>query len=86
MVWFHTECVEISVGAWVCADCRMLPRTVRVLETKIDSLLKSTERILETINSLAVTFDNKFQIVNDRITSLANQNKQSEQASTSSHP
>ena len=48
MVWFHTECVGISdidsVGALVCADCRMLPRTVQVLETKMEILLKSTEK------------------------------------------
>ena len=88
MVWFHTECVGISdldsIGAWVCADCRMLPRTVQVLETKMETLLKSTEKIFENINSLAVTFENKFQNLNDRITGLSNQHKQSEQSSTSS--
>ena len=88
MTWFHTECVGISdlasVGAWVCADCRMLPRTVQVLETKMETLLKSTEKIFVTINSLAMTFDNKFQNLNDKITSLSNQNKLSEQSSTSS--
>ena len=88
MTWFHTNCVGISdlalVGAWVCADCRVLPRTVQVLETKMETLLKSTEKIFETINSLAMTFDNKFQNLNDKITSLSNQNKLSEQSSTSS--
>ena len=48
MVWFHNECVGIpdleSVGAWVCADGKMLPRTVQVLETKTETLLKSTEK------------------------------------------
>ena len=88
MVWFHTECVGISdldsIGAWGCADCRMLPRTVQVLETKMETFLKSTEKIFENINSLAVTFENKFQNLNDRITGLSNQHKQSEQSSTSS--
>ena len=51
IVWFHTECVGISdidsVGAWVCADCRLLPRTVQVLETQMQIMIKSTEKILK---------------------------------------
>ena len=63
-------------SADVSADCRPI-----VGRSSPDSkVLKSTENI----NSSAVAFENEFQHLNDRITSLSDQNKQSEQSSTSS--
>ena len=44
MVWYHTLCVSISdvdvVGAWTCADCRILPETVNNMKSQIDILCK----------------------------------------------
>ena len=56
----------------------------RSLKQKWRPYLNRQKKIFETINSLAMTFDNKFQNLNDKITSLSNQNKLSEQSSTSS--
>lgn len=88
MSWFHTDCVCItdidSVGAWVCAKCRKLPETVKIMKTHIETLLDSTMSIFEKLNSFSEKIDNQFGQLNDRITVLANQQKCSNQTGTSS--
>ncbi|MCG8113370.1 MAG: hypothetical protein N0E59_21675, partial [Candidatus Thiodiazotropha taylori] len=88
MVWFHTECVGIVdldvVGAWACAICRTLPKTVNVMKVQLESLAESTAQILSTLCLLSERIDSKFGNINDRLTSLANQNKSSDQCSTDS--
>ena len=88
MVWFHTDCVGISniddVGAWVCANCRQLPKTVQQMKSQLEILTKSTCQILNTIGKLSDDLDTKFSNLNDRLTSIANQNKTNSQSSTAS--
>lgn len=88
MNWFHTDCVGISdmdsVGAWVCADCRKLPETVKIMKSQIEILLDSTMSISENINSFSKNLENKFENLNDRLTVISNQQKRSDLANTSS--
>ena len=79
--WYHTKCVGIkninSVDAWVCADCRALPKIVKILKTQVATLINTVETLSEKI-------ENKFENLNDRLTTLSNQNKSSSQSCTSS--
>ena len=87
MVWYHAECVGICeidyVGAWTCADCRVLPNTVKSMKLLVDMLLVSTKTISENIKTLSQNIESNFDNLNDRITVLANKQKCSDQASTS---
>ena len=88
MVWSHTECVGISdidaVGTWACADCRQLPKTVKHMKTQLETLFESTLQILNTIGRLTENMEVKFTNLNDRLTSIANQNKTTNRSSTAS--
>lgn len=79
MNWYHTVCVKITdingVGAWVCDDCRVLPQTVRSMQHQLQTLLTSTGKILESVNTLTSTMNNKISQIDDRITALSNQQK-----------
>lgn len=88
MVWFHSNCVGISdidvVGAWVCASCRLLPKTVTTMKLQMETLLDTTMKIFDTFTSFSIKMENKFENLNDRLTVVSNQNKCLDQASTSS--
>ena len=88
MVWFHTDCFGISniddVGARVCANCRQLPKTVQQMKSQLEIITKSTCQILNTNGKLPDDLDIKFTNLNDRLTSIANQNKTNSQSSTAS--
>ena len=79
MNWYHTVCVHItdmnSVGAWVCDDCRVLTQTVKSMQHQLQTLLTSTGQILESVNALTSTMENKISQIDDRITALSNQQK-----------
>ena len=86
--WYHTNCVGIKdldgVEAWVCADCRALPKTVKFLKGQCEALLQTTEKMYKTVEMLTEKIDRKFDNLNDRLTTLSNQNKSSSQSCTSS--
>ena len=89
--WFHTVCVGISdddaVGAWTCAGCRKLPEMVKEMKTQLGTLLQTTndnEYIMNTFKTFTEKVDKKFENLNDRITAVVNQNKRSDETSTSS--
>ena len=88
MVWFHTVCVGISdddaVGAWTCAGCRKLPEMVKEMKTQLGTLLQTTNDIMNTFKTFTENVDKKFENLNDRITAVVNQNKRSDETSTSS--
>ena len=88
MTWFHTLCVEISdinsVGAWVCADCRVMPETIKLMKSQINTLLETTTSLMKTFGSLSEKLDQEFGKLNDRITAVANKSKCSNQSSTQS--
>ena len=88
MVWYHTLCVSISdvdvVGAWTCADCRVLPETVNNMKSQIDILLQTTNTMMDFFKTFSENVDSKFQNLNDRITTVINQNKCYDESSTSS--
>ena len=46
--WYHTNCVGIKdlhgVEAWVCAGCRALPKTVKLLKGQCETILQATEK------------------------------------------
>ena len=89
MVWCHTICVGIedidSIGAWVCADCRLLPNHANLLERQIKTLLETTSQIYTIVTSLLEKKnDTEFDHLYSRITDLSNQIKQTDQSSTSS--
>ena len=79
MNWYHTVCVNItdinSVGAWVCGDCRVLPETVKSMQQQMQTLLTTTGKIFESVNTLTKTMNNKISQIDDRITALSNQQK-----------
>ena len=86
--WYHTHCVGIKdldgVEAWVCADCRASPKTVKFLKGQCEALLQTTEKMYITVETLTEKIDRKFDHLNDRLTTLSNQNKSSSQSCTSS--
>ena len=88
MVWYHTLCVGIRdddvVGAWTCADCRILPETVNNMKSQIDTLLQTTNTMMDFFKTFSENVDSKFQNLNDRITTVINQNKCYDESSTSS--
>ena len=88
MVWFPTLCVGISdvdaVGAWDCAGCRMLPETVNNMKSQTDTLLETTNTMIAFFKTFSEKVDGKFENLNDRITSIINQNKCHDESSTSS--
>ena len=69
---------------WVCADCRALPKTVKFLKGQCEALLQTTEKMYKTVETLTEKNDRKFDNLNDRLTTLSNQNKSSSQSCTSS--
>ena len=75
---------HICVGGWACAYCRQLPKTVKHMKTQLETLFESTSQILNTIGRLTENMEVKFTNLNDRLTSIANQNKTTNQSSTAS--
>ena len=88
MTWFHTVCVGISdvdgVGAWVCAHCRVMPETIKLMKLQISTLLETTTSLMKTFGNISEKLDREFGNLNDRITAVANQSKCSNQSSTDS--
>ena len=85
MEWFHPKFVGINnidlVEAWVCASCRLLPKKVSIMSSQIEALVDCTKKISENGNDLTTKMENKFEKLNDRLTALSNQNKQSQLSS-----
>ena len=79
MNWYHTVCVNIndinSVGAWICDDCRVLPQTVKSMQSQLQTLLTSTVKIAKNLNTLTSTINNKIDQTDNRITALSDQQK-----------
>ena len=88
MEWFHTDCVGIpnvdDVAGWVCASCRVLPKTVSHMKSQMEILIESTKKIFETVNTLSKRMENNFTNLNDHLTALSNQNKHAQQSGTES--
>ena len=64
MTWFHTACVGTSdvdgVGAWVCADCRIMPETIKLMKSQINTLLETTTSLMKTFGNFAEKLDREF--------------------------
>ena len=77
MLWFHTKCVNCdnSVGCWTCPGCRKMPEMVRMVYDLMRDMQESNHNISEQISTLSQNFENKLGLINDRITSLSNQEK-----------
>ena len=88
MDWFHAACMEIiyidNVGAWVCTECRKLPLTVSMMKLQLENLLSTTSTIVNQIKSLSNKFENKMEQLDDRLTTLSNQQKCSDKTCTDS--
>ena len=88
LIWCHTVCVGIrdldDVDAWVCADCKALPKTVKGLKEQVETLVQTTSDILKTFETFSKSMEHKFDNINDRLTGLSNQNKSSKEVCTSS--
>ena len=88
LTWCHTVCVGIrdldDVDAWVCADCKALPKTVKGLREQVETLVQTTSDILKTFETFSKSMEHKFDNLNDRLTGLSNQNKSSKEVCTSS--
>ena len=88
LTWCHTLCVGIKdlddVDAWVCADCKELPKTVKYLKSQVETLVQTTSNIFRTFEAFSKNMEHKFENLNDRLTGLSNQNKKSNETCTSS--
>ena len=88
MFIYHTSCVGIkdldSVEAWVCADCKASPKTVKALKARVETLIQTTAKRFKTAEALSEKMGNKFDNLNGRLTFLSNQNKNSNHSCTSS--
>ena len=87
MVWFHTACLGITdidaIGAWVCGTCRQMPKTVKLIQSQIDTIMSSTNKILQTFANFSEKLEQNFVNLNDRVTAISNQNKLKNQDTTS---
>lgn len=87
-MWFHVVCVGIndldSVGAWVCAESEALPKRMKLLQTQMKTVMETTTNIFKTFESFSLKMQNQFENLNDRLTAISNQTKESDQSCTAS--
>ena len=86
MEWYYPKCVGIKniddIGAWVCAGCRRLPKTVHCLKLQMATLLDNTQKMVTCIRELSERMENKLENLNDRLTAISNKKKHEQQSST----
>ena len=67
--WYHTNRVGIkdldTVDTWVCADCKALPKTGKVLMAQVETLNPTTSNIFKTFETFSKNKDKKFDYLKD---------------------
>ena len=71
MVWSLTACLGImdieAIGAWVCGTCRQMPKTIKLIQSQKDTIMSSTNTILQTFANFSEKLEQNFVKLNDRV-------------------